>query len=186
MIDQISDGQIEWARLDKEYDTCVIGYDKGSNREYPIIYGQAEYKALLKKQFPDEEKAIDEYFELCHAFNTIPLPLRKLKQVLPTWMWQWLDKRYNYQCPYYGCVSTWGILKILPLWLAKFVCQSGLIHLWTDSWRGKYAKTAKELIDELTDNKDLRIVFLYSTMAYGVIPRDAHFSVASLVPIVSI
>ena len=49
--------------MDEEYDVCSIGLGD-ENRKFPVISGESEYKALLKKQFPDEEGAVDGFFDL--------------------------------------------------------------------------------------------------------------------------
>ena len=58
LLDQICDGQIEWAPLDHEYDVVRIGYDKktGYDKAYPIVTGKDEWKNKLHEQFPDEKK----------------------------------------------------------------------------------------------------------------------------------
>lgn len=62
-LDQITDGQLEWNRLDEEYDMVSIGYGK-NQRKYPVPAGFKKWIELLKKEFPKEHSAIDEYFGL--------------------------------------------------------------------------------------------------------------------------
>lgn len=55
---------------------------------------------------------------------------------------------------------------MMPRWLAKFLVSTGLINLLTDFF--KYSKrTVKEVLDELTDNKDLKAVLAYNFGDYG-------------------
>ena len=63
LVDQITDGQLEWAEMDDEYDVVSIGYGK-ENRKYPVNKNKEIWKANLKRWFPEEHGAIDEYFEL--------------------------------------------------------------------------------------------------------------------------
>ena len=56
LLDQICEGQIEWAPLDEEYDIVRIGFEEEGSKSYPIITGMEPWKALLKKQFPDDHK----------------------------------------------------------------------------------------------------------------------------------
>lgn len=57
-------------------------------------------------------------------------------------------------------------LKVMPRWLAKFLVKTGLINLITNYF--KYSKrTVAEVLDELTDNKDLQAVLAYSFGDYG-------------------
>ena len=62
LLDQISNGQIEWAPLDNEYDVVQIGFDKESSRSYPVLNGKDNWKNELHKQFPGEKTAIDQFF----------------------------------------------------------------------------------------------------------------------------
>ena len=55
LLDQISNGQIEWAPLEQDYDIVQIGYDEDS-RTYPVTTGMEPWRNMLKKQFPDEHK----------------------------------------------------------------------------------------------------------------------------------
>ena len=57
-------------------------------------------------------------------------------------------------------------LKALPYWLGRILVFTGLIHLFTDFF--KMAKrTLTEVLDELTDNRDLKTVLGYSFGDYG-------------------
>jgi hypothetical protein len=64
--------------------------------------------------------------------------------------------------------STFGffVLKSLPQWLGRVLVSTGLVHLFTDYF--KMAKrTLTEVLDELTDNRDLKTVLAYSFGDYG-------------------
>jgi all-trans-retinol 13,14-reductase len=63
LVDQITDGQLEWAPLEDAYDVVSIGMGE-ENRRYPVATYVENWKALLKKQFPDDHKGIDEFFKL--------------------------------------------------------------------------------------------------------------------------
>ena len=54
---------VQWNRLEDEFDIVSIGYED-KNRQYPVLTGFENWKKQLKKQFPDEENAINKYFEL--------------------------------------------------------------------------------------------------------------------------
>ena len=62
-LDQITDGQLEWNRIDEEYDIVTIGYGK-DQRRYPVPAGYKKWIKLLKEEFPKEHDAIEEYFKL--------------------------------------------------------------------------------------------------------------------------
>ncbi|NXY77829.1 RETST reductase, partial [Glareola pratincola] len=63
LVDQLTEGQLEWAQLPAAYDTVVLG-DPSHGRTYRICSGEKEYFRALKEQFPGEEAAIDEFERL--------------------------------------------------------------------------------------------------------------------------
>ena len=64
LSDQLTEGQLQWVPLEKQYDTVVIG-DAENARRYPVCGGrQDEYKKALYKSFPKEKKAIDQYMNM--------------------------------------------------------------------------------------------------------------------------
>ncbi|XP_053706662.1 all-trans-retinol 13,14-reductase-like [Synchiropus splendidus] len=62
-LDQITEGQLQFTRLEDHFDTLILG-QPGHGREYHIHAGKTQMAASLKKQFPGEEKAIDEFMRL--------------------------------------------------------------------------------------------------------------------------
>ncbi|KAG7252054.1 hypothetical protein CRUP_026901, partial [Coryphaenoides rupestris] len=86
MLDQLTDGQLQWEPLDNPFDHVVLG-PPDHRRVYPIYSGKERFPDELKRCFPGEEKAIDEYMRLVKkagkglwllAFlKTCPLPLAK-------------------------------------------------------------------------------------------------------------
>lgn len=63
MLDQITNGQLQWEPLDNPFDHVVLGPPE-NRRHYPIYSGRNRFPDELKKCFPGEEKAIDEYMRL--------------------------------------------------------------------------------------------------------------------------
>uniref|UniRef100_A0A3B5PYK4 All-trans-retinol 13,14-reductase n=1 Tax=Xiphophorus maculatus TaxID=8083 RepID=A0A3B5PYK4_XIPMA len=146
MLDQMTNGQLEWEKLENPFDHVVLGPPE-NRRSYPIYSGSARYSEELKKRFPGEEKAIDEY----------------LKLVKKTGKGIWVM----------------AVLKLCPLPLAKFLIYTGLVkHL---SYFYKMApRSLTDVVNELTENKDLRAVFTYIFGTYGNLPKDSSFSMHSL------
>jgi len=62
-FDQISEGQLEFQKLNQHFDTIVIGEGE-EKREYTIFSGKTEMKAHLMKQFPDDTEAIETFFNI--------------------------------------------------------------------------------------------------------------------------
>lgn len=63
MLDQMTDGQLQWEPLENPFDHVVIGPPE-NRRRYPIYSGRTRFPEELKKCFPGEEAAIDEYLKL--------------------------------------------------------------------------------------------------------------------------
>ncbi|KAG7505122.1 all-trans-retinol 13,14-reductase-like [Solea senegalensis] len=83
-LDQITDGQLQFARLGKHFDTLILG-QADQRREYHIHAGKTEMAASLKKQFPGEEKAIDEFMRLMKLASQRTALIAILKMI-PYWL----------------------------------------------------------------------------------------------------
>ncbi|NXI64724.1 RETST reductase, partial [Anseranas semipalmata] len=68
-----------------------------------------------------------------------------------------------------------GILKLLPLPLAKLLCRSGLLP-WLSPFCRMAPRSLKDVVDGLTANAELRAVLSYIFPTYGVLPSKASFS----------
>lgn len=62
LVDQITDGQLDWVPLDETYDIVVLGDLDNSPRRVPIVgAGPENFKKKLIEVFPNEEKGIIEF-----------------------------------------------------------------------------------------------------------------------------
>lgn len=59
LFDYITDGELKWADMGDVYDRIVIG-----DKSYDFKKGVKNYKEELKRHFPDDTKAIDDYVDL--------------------------------------------------------------------------------------------------------------------------
>jgi all-trans-retinol 13,14-reductase len=143
LVDQVCEGQLEWAPLEDDYDVVTIGYGDAMKR-YPVNKDHDVWKRFLKKQFPDEEAAIDQFFEL----------LKK----------------------YAGSTTVTILLKVIPLWVAKIVCFTPILGLFSKLWSGENDCTTLEVIQRLTSNKDLQTCLCYCWGDYGTPPAKSHFT----------
>ncbi|CAL8304525.1 unnamed protein product [Merluccius merluccius] len=146
MLDQMTNGQLQWVPLDNPFDQVVLGPPE-DRRVYPIYSGRNRFPDELKRCFPGEEKAIDEYMRL----------IKKAGKGL------WLL----------------AFLKIYPLPLAKFLVYTGLANRLSFFFK-MASRSLTDVVNELTENKDLRAVFAYLFGTYGNIPKDTSFSMHSL------
>lgn len=68
LIDQLTDGQLVWSPLEKQYDTVAIG-DLSNPKLFPIMSGRKEFKDALYEKFSNEKPAIDKYLALLKVNN---------------------------------------------------------------------------------------------------------------------
>lgn len=77
MLDQMTNGQLEWEPLENPFDHVVLGPPE-NRRWYPIYSGRTRFTDELKKCFPGEEKAIDEFMKLAKVESQFSLCLCNL------------------------------------------------------------------------------------------------------------
>lgn len=63
ILDQITEGQLEWVALSSPFDVMVLEGPNG-RKEFPMYSGKKAYIQGLKEKFPQEEAAIDKYIKL--------------------------------------------------------------------------------------------------------------------------
>lgn len=73
-FDQISEGQLEFQKLQQHFDTIQIGLGK-QQREYTIHSGKVEMEEHLLKQFPEDTAAIHKFFQIMK----VPLTAQVMK-----------------------------------------------------------------------------------------------------------
>eukprot|EP00058_Branchiostoma_floridae_P011488 XP_002596976.1 hypothetical protein BRAFLDRAFT_121336 [Branchiostoma floridae] len=84
LVQQITEGQLQWAELDKSFDIVMIQH--GEKRlEVPIKSSREEHKKTLLEHFPNEGKAIDEFFRICDV-HTGTLDGFIFMKILPLWL----------------------------------------------------------------------------------------------------
>ncbi|XP_072224866.1 all-trans-retinol 13,14-reductase-like [Leuresthes tenuis] len=83
-LDQITEGQLQFTKLEQHYDTVFLG-QPDQHREYHIHAGKTEMAACLKKQFPEEKGAIDEFMRLMKLASR-RTPLIAVLKIIPYWL----------------------------------------------------------------------------------------------------
>ena len=74
MVDEISDGHIEWADMGEVYDRVIIG-----GEVYDLPKGRRNLRDMLVSRFPAEEAGIDGYFEAVGRAASSSLPFQVAK-----------------------------------------------------------------------------------------------------------
>ncbi len=93
-FDQLTEGQLEFVELPQHFDSIVIDDDE-KRRDYAVLSGKTEMEQNLKKHFPDDVKAVEEFFKIMKVERLI-----SLNQTGRCLHWQWVD-RMNLQCVSY-------------------------------------------------------------------------------------
>ncbi|NWI07192.1 RETST reductase, partial [Tichodroma muraria] len=81
LMDQLTDGQLEWAPLPATYDAVVLGDPQGAGKTFHIHSGKTEYFRRLKEQFPGEAVAINEFQRLVKSVRRGAVLLGILKML---------------------------------------------------------------------------------------------------------
>jgi all-trans-retinol 13,14-reductase len=132
LVDQITDGQLEWAPLEDAYDVVSIGVGE-ENRRYPVATGGENWKALLKKQFPDDHKGIDEYFRLMSEVGKASSVNMMLKQLPLSVSWLMINMGVVYLLEkYYGGKYEKNTLEIISDLTDNKDLRSVMCYPWGD------------------------------------------------------
>ena len=79
LFDFLSDGKLEWAPMDEEYDRFYVG-----DKVFCARAGKQEFRDNLVRQFPSEEKAIDQYMQLLAGVGGA-LQMIGMERVMKPW-----------------------------------------------------------------------------------------------------
>jgi len=107
MFDYLSDGKLEWAPMDEEYDRFYVG-DKVFNARA----GKQQYRDNLIRQFPNEEDAIDRYLELLKKAGS-SLSAIAMERVLEPWQRLAMSPYFALKSPRFLFRNTYDVLSEL-------------------------------------------------------------------------
>ena len=145
LLDQISDGQIHWKELDKNYDSVHIG-NSADRKIFDILSTSEGFVESLTKHFPEEVAAIKKY-------------LTMVEDVCKG------EAMFRY-------------IKFFPQWFVSFFNYTGLAY-YSDFFQMS-KKTLQDILNEITDNEDLKTVLAYNFGFYGNLPNDTSFVMHAL------
>jgi all-trans-retinol 13,14-reductase len=107
LFDFLTDGKLEWAPMDAEYDRFYIG-----DRVYTAVAGKQAFRDNLVRQFPGEEQAIDRYLQLLAevsgAFGDIGMA-----RVLKPWQRKFAAPVMEWRRPKHLYRNTYDVLSEL-------------------------------------------------------------------------
>ncbi|XP_056427167.1 all-trans-retinol 13,14-reductase-like [Hyla sarda] len=103
LVDQLTDGQLQWSLMDNPFDVVVLG-DPKNGRRYNMRTGAEAYTDELKKAFPGEEKAIENFMKLVKKVSfripdmgilkMLPFPISRF--LCNTGLVNWLSPFFRY------------------------------------------------------------------------------------------
>ena len=130
IFDVITDGELKWAPMGDAYDDVIIG-----NKKFHYLAGKDAFKAEIKKQFPGEEVAIDDYVALLYKVSSL-VPRFFAGQALPRLVGQLYNKVRHKLLPDYFFKTTYEVLSGLT-------SNQELIGVLTAQW-GDYGLPPKQ------------------------------------------
>lgn len=83
-LDQITEGQLEFVELPQHFDSIVID-DSEKRRDYAVLSGKTEMEQNLKKHFPDDVKAVEEFFKIMKV-TARKIPYLAILKLIPQWL----------------------------------------------------------------------------------------------------
>ncbi|NXN99424.1 RETST reductase, partial [Rhinopomastus cyanomelas] len=81
VLEQLSEGQLQWAPLPPAFDALVLGEPGGAARTHRLLAGPRRYFQSLRDRFPGEEAAIDEFQRLVKGVGSSVAALSVLKMI---------------------------------------------------------------------------------------------------------
>jgi len=132
LLDQICEGQVEWAPLDDDFDVVHIGYGADA-RTYPVATGTQAWKSLLKKQFPDETTAVDKYFDLLTASSKTST-IHGVMKMVPLWLVKivLMSGILKYVTNIFRAEYTISTLELVESLTSNKDLQAVLMYCWGD------------------------------------------------------
>jgi len=107
LFDFLSDGKLQWAPMDNEYDRFYVG-----DHVYSARAGKTGFRDNLVRQFPDEESAIDAYMELLKQVGGA-LSMFGMGRVMKPWMRTMAAPLLKWKTPGVMFQKTYDVLSAL-------------------------------------------------------------------------
>ncbi|KAK0057279.1 all-trans-retinol 13 14-reductase isoform X3 [Biomphalaria pfeifferi] len=155
-IGDLQDGTIDRTLLDQL--TCgQLRWAPLDDEFDQIVVGYSD-KAKIYKLKSGAERYVQHLIDMFPGEEEAILKFMELvKDAAPTMFW-------------------YSLLKILPRRIAQFLVYSGLYKLVLKCYRKGYIDASlQQVLDRLTNNKELKLVLAYLCPDYGVLPKDVPF-----------
>ncbi|MGD2130311.1 MAG: NAD(P)/FAD-dependent oxidoreductase [Lysobacterales bacterium] len=107
LFDFLTDGKLQWAPMDEEYDRFYIG-----DRVFSARAGKRAFRDNLVRQFPGETMAIDRYMRLLSTVGGA-LPMLGAERLMKPWQRMLSAPFRKWKLPDYLFDNTWEVLSRL-------------------------------------------------------------------------
>ncbi|CAD5121492.1 DgyrCDS9997 [Dimorphilus gyrociliatus] len=72
------------------------------------------------------------------------------------------------------------MVKAFPKFIAKILIKLGLIHYMSPYFKKISSKSVQQVVESLTNNKDLQLIFAYNFGDYGTLPDEASWAMQAV------
>ena len=107
LFDFLTDGKLQWAPMDEEYDRFYIG-----DKVFTARAGKQAFRDNLVRQFPQEQQAIDSYMRLLAQVGGA-LSMFGMGRVMKPWMRSVVAPYFKWKTPDFMFCKTWDVLSEL-------------------------------------------------------------------------
>ena len=105
LFDFISAGNLKWAEMDKVYDRIFLG-----DEHFDFVAGKEEFVAEIKKHFPADHAAIDQYMEMVREVNK-GMRWFTMSKLFRPWQQKLFSIAMKRMVPDYFNKTTYDVLK---------------------------------------------------------------------------
>lgn len=105
IFDYLTDNKLKWESMGSVYDKVIIG-----DEEFSFDAGKENLKESLCNQFPNEKKAIDDYFKLLKGAEKVSR-LYFSQKIFPNWLRNTLGKIFLHFCKPYFSRTTYEVIS---------------------------------------------------------------------------
>jgi all-trans-retinol 13,14-reductase len=107
MFDYLTDGKLQWAPMDHEYDRFYVG-----DKVFNAAAGKTEFRDNLVRQFPAEEQAIDDYMALLSQVGGA-LSMFAMARAMKPWQRTLASPYLKWKTPDFMFRNTYDVLSEL-------------------------------------------------------------------------
>ena len=163
LLDELTESAVEWAPLEDVYDTVILGMDDEEGCGDKEEEGKQEEEGEGAEEGKEKEKKKGRRsYPVCSGKKEF---VASLKEKFPSEK-EAIDKYFNILKQVSWSNTGIGLLKLLPLSASLWLISSGLLLRWFPSFK-YYGRSLSSVLNEVTQNQELKAVLAYSYGDYG-------------------